>query len=91
MDSFPSTRLLLPKPVIAIAGATGDLATRLINTLLQTELRSKIGSLILLSRRHTPRTKHWESRGAKVCIVDESSDERELVGALAGVDVLVNT
>ena len=91
MESTSSTEASSSqKPVIAIAGATGDLATRLTETFLSEELSSRISSLVLLSRRHSPKTKQWESRGAKICIVDENSNPEELVHALEGVDVFVN-
>jgi uncharacterized protein YbjT (DUF2867 family) len=78
------------RPVIAIAGATGDLGSHLVKAFLEGDLFSQLSGLILLSRRHTPRTETWKSKGAQVRIVDETGDIGELVDALEGVDVLVN-
>ena len=78
------------KPVIAVAGATGDLGTRLTNTFLLPELRDRLSGLVSLARRHTPSTEKWSSLGAEIRIIEDESDEDDLVMALDGVDVLVN-
>ncbi len=78
------------KPVIAVAGATGDLGTRLTNTFLSPEVRDRLSGFVALARRHTPSTEKWKSLGAEVRIIENESDEDDLVMALDGVDVLVN-
>jgi len=77
-------------PVIAIAGATGHLGTWLVESFLSEEVFPQPPGLVLLSRRHTPRTKAWESAGAQVRILDDGEDIGELVDALEGADVLIN-
>ncbi len=78
------------KPVIAVAGSTGDLGTRLTNTFLSAELRGRLSGLVSLARRHTPTTEKWENLGADIRIIEDESDEHDLIMALDGVDVLVN-
>lgn len=78
------------RPVIAIAGATGDLGSHLVKMFLANDGFSQPAGLILLSRRHTPRTEEWKLSGAQIRIIDEAGDIGELVDALEGVDVLVN-
>jgi uncharacterized protein YbjT (DUF2867 family) len=78
------------KPVIAVAGATGDLGTRLTSTFLSPELQDRLSGVVSLARRHTPRTEKWKDLGAEIRIIDDQSDEDDLVMALDGVDVLVN-
>lgn len=78
------------QPIVAVAGATGDLGTRLTDTFLSAELRPGLSGVVSLARRRTPNTQRWESMGADIRIVDDSCDERDLVMALEGVDVLVN-
>ncbi|KEF52981.1 uncharacterized protein A1O9_10888 [Exophiala aquamarina CBS 119918] len=77
-------------PVIAIAGATGHLGTWLVESFLSKDLFPQPPGLVLLSRRHTPRTKAWETLGAQVRILDEGGDIGELTDALEGADVLIN-
>ncbi|KAK5059970.1 hypothetical protein LTR84_009853 [Exophiala bonariae] len=78
------------RPVIAIAGATGDLGSHLVKAFLAADVISQLSGLILLSRRHTPLTETWKAKGAQVRIVDEAGDIGELVDALEGVDILIN-
>jgi hypothetical protein len=78
------------KPVIAVAGATGDLGTRLTRTFLSPELRGRLSGFVSLARRHTPSTEMWEDMGAEIRIIENESTENDLVRALDGVDVLVN-
>lgn len=77
-------------PVIAIAGATGHLGTWLVESFLSEDVFPQPPGLLLLSRRHTPRTKAWESVGAQVRILDDAGDIGELADALEGADVLIN-
>ncbi|KAJ9609508.1 hypothetical protein H2200_005835 [Cladophialophora chaetospira] len=86
-NSFPPSA---QKPVIAVAGATGDLGTRLTNTFLSPELHDRLSGFVSLARRHTPSTEKWKGLGAEVRIIDNESDDNDLVMALDGVDVLVN-
>ncbi|OAP60122.1 hypothetical protein AYL99_05124 [Fonsecaea erecta] len=90
------------KPVVAVAGGTGDLGTRLTETFLSNELRHRLSGFVLLARRHTARTERWRHRlGAEVRVVGDEGDEgddndgdvcgeSDLVMALEGVDVLIN-
>ncbi|KIY00745.1 uncharacterized protein Z520_03410 [Fonsecaea multimorphosa CBS 102226] len=83
------------KPVVAVAGGTGDLDMRLTETFLSDELRPRLSGFVLLARRHTARTERWRDQlGAEVRIVEEDGgdecDENDLVMALDGVDVLIN-
>lgn len=78
------------KPVIAVAGSTGDLGTRLINTFLSQELRDRLSGVVALARQHTPTTNKWSTTGAQIRTIDDTSDEDALITALDGVDVLVN-
>ncbi|OQU95249.1 hypothetical protein CLAIMM_01483 isoform 1 [Cladophialophora immunda] len=82
------------KPVIAVAGGTGDLGTRLTETFLSDELRTRLSGFVLLARRQTARTERWRDRlGAEVRIIEEEGeecDENDLIMALDGVDVLIN-
>ncbi|ETI22626.1 hypothetical protein G647_06702 [Cladophialophora carrionii CBS 160.54] len=78
------------KPVIAVAGATGDLGTRLTNTFLSPELRDRLSGFVSLARRHTPSTERWTTLGAEIRIIENECDENDLIMALDGVDVLVN-
>ena len=78
------------KPVIAVAGATGHLGTRLTNTFLSPALRNRLSGFVSLALRHTPSTEEWTDLGAEVRPIENDSDENDLVMALDGVDVLVN-
>lgn len=79
------------KPVIAIAGATGTPGKWLAETFLSAEFRPKLSELVLLSQRHTAKTKSWQDVGASVRVVEQADDTDGLLGALDGVDVLINT
>lgn len=77
-------------PVIAIAGATGNVGSRLAESFLSEDVCTQLSGLVLLPRRHTPRTKDWESKGAQVRVLDDGEDIDQLANALEGVDVLIN-
>jgi thioester reductase-like protein len=78
------------KATIAVAGATGDLGTRLMDGFLADDLRDGPAGIIALVRKRSDKTHGWEKLGAEIRIIDGSSSEQELVMALEGVDVLVN-
>ena len=78
------------KPVLAVAGATGDLGTRLTNTFLLPELCGRLSGFVFLARRYSASTERWKVLGAEIRIIGEESDENDLIAALEGVDVLVN-
>jgi uncharacterized protein YbjT (DUF2867 family) len=78
------------KPAIAVAGATGDLGTRLIHGLLDDDLRGGSAGVIALVRKGSDKTQEWEKQGIEIRTIEESSSQQDLVGALNGVDVLVN-
>ena len=78
------------KPTIAVAGATGDLGTRLTTAFLSPELRGRLEGFVSLTRRQTPTTEQWKALGAEIRTIDEKSDENDLIMALDGVNVLVN-
>ncbi|KPI43229.1 uncharacterized protein AB675_7163 [Cyphellophora attinorum] len=78
------------KATIAVAGATGDLGTRLIHGFLDVDLRGGSAGLIALVRKESDKTQEWEKQGVEVRTIDGSSSQQDLVGALDGVDVLVN-
>jgi uncharacterized protein YbjT (DUF2867 family) len=78
------------KAIIAVAGATGDLGTRLINEFLGKDVRSAIAGVIALVRKRSVKTQVWEKQGVEVRTIDGSSSQQDLVKALDGVDVLVN-
>ncbi|EXJ58398.1 hypothetical protein A1O7_05823 [Cladophialophora yegresii CBS 114405] len=78
------------KPVIAVAGATGGLGTRLTDTFLSPGLRDRLSGVVALARGHTPSTERWTKLDAEIRIIDDECDENDLIMALDGVDVLVN-
>jgi uncharacterized protein YbjT (DUF2867 family) len=78
------------KPVIAVAGATGDLGKLLADTFLSSELRDRLSGFVSLARRETPKTEDWEKAGAEIRIIKDDCDENDLTMALDGVDVLIN-
>jgi uncharacterized protein YbjT (DUF2867 family) len=77
-------------PVVAISGVTGNVGSCLVESFLSEDVCTQLSGLVLLSRRHTPRTKDWESKGAQVRVLDDADDIDQLVAALEGVDVLIN-
>ncbi|PYH93653.1 isoflavone reductase family protein [Aspergillus ellipticus CBS 707.79] len=77
------------RPVVAIAGATGHLGKHVASAFLSSPLSSRFSEIILLSRQGSPP----ESAGpdTKVKLTVRKYDEENLIDALQGVQVLVNT
>jgi uncharacterized protein YbjT (DUF2867 family) len=86
----PESRTSVPQPVIAVAGATGDLGSRLTDAFLSPELLKSLSKFIAIVRRQTPATDRWKAMGAEIRIIQDGINQDDLVAALDGVDVLVN-
>ncbi|KAG8948711.1 hypothetical protein FRC03_000584 [Tulasnella sp. 419] len=75
---------------IAVAGATGNLGTYIINALLSPTFRPKFGEIIALSRSATSdAAKALIARGVKVVEIDIQNVD-SLAEALKGIDVFVD-
>ncbi|KAI9894015.1 MAG: hypothetical protein M1814_004785 [Vezdaea aestivalis] len=75
-----------PLSTVAVAGATGNLGKHVVEALL-TQFRPRFSAIILLTRKASPQTDEWKSRGATIVQYDEPN----LPKSLEGVDVLINT
>ncbi|KAM0274941.1 hypothetical protein ACHAQH_007709 [Verticillium albo-atrum] len=73
--------------VVAIAGGTGNLGSKVVRELLSEHLRPRFRELILLARSESEKTREFKSKGATVRVYSED----DLKPALEGVDVLINT
>ncbi|KAG8915349.1 hypothetical protein FRC02_004546 [Tulasnella sp. 418] len=79
-----------PLPNIAVAGATGNLGTHIINALLSPTFRPKFGEIIVLSRSATSdAAKALIERGVKVVEIDVQNVDN-VSDALKGTDVFVD-
>ncbi|KAG8939141.1 hypothetical protein FRC03_006521, partial [Tulasnella sp. 419] len=77
-------------PNIAVAGATGNIGTYIINALLSSTFRPKFGEITALSRSTTSdASKALAARGVKVVAIN-ANDVDNLAEALKGSDVLVD-
>lgn len=78
----------IPRPVVAIAGATGHLGRHVASAFLSPFFRSKFSDVILLSRQDASSIAEFESTSNYTV---RKYDEDNLSKALQGVQVLVNT
>ena len=74
------------KPVVAVAGASGNLGSHITEAFLSEPFRSKFKNVVLLTRKHSPQMGEWASQGGSVVVYDDAN----LPESLAGIDVLVN-
>lgn len=74
------------QPVVAIAGATGNLGYKIVNAFLLPEWRERFRKIIILVRKESQQTRDLHSAGVQVCIYDEEN----LAESLQAVDVLIN-
>lgn len=72
------------RPVVAITGATGHLGRHIASAFLSAPFREQFADIILLSRQES-------SQKADDKFISRKYDENNLVDALKGVQVLVNT
>lgn len=78
---------IISRPVVAIAGATGHLGRRVVSALLSPRFNEQFSDVILLSRNELS-PESFEA-GGKYTI--RKYDEDNLVDALRGVQILINT
>ncbi|OQE24511.1 hypothetical protein PENSTE_c007G00123 [Penicillium steckii] len=76
------------RPVVAIAGATGHLGRHVASAFLSPFFRSKFSDIIFLSRKEASNIAGFESTADYIV---RKYDEDNIVKALQGVQVLVNT
>lgn len=78
---------IISQPVVAIAGATGHLGRRVVSAFLSPRFNEQFSDVILLSRNE-PSPESFQGSG-KYTI--RKYDEDNLVDALRGVQILINT
>jgi uncharacterized protein YbjT (DUF2867 family) len=79
------------RPIVAIAGGTGQLGRLITNALLSEQFSSFFKEVRLLSSNTSSEAAHLlASRGAKIIEVNYS-DEQSILSAIYGADVLINS
>lgn len=73
-------------PVVAIAGATGNLGHEIAKAFLLPEWRERFQKIIILVRKESQQTRDLHAAGTEVRIYDEEN----LAKSLQRVDVLIN-
>ncbi|KAJ5905196.1 uncharacterized protein N7473_002112 [Penicillium subrubescens] len=79
---------IISRPVVAIAGATGHLGSRVASAFLSSPFNEQFSDVILLSR-NKPSPESTPKTGGRY--TTRKYDEDNLVDALRGVQILVNT
>ena len=79
------------RPVVAIAGGTGQLGSHITNALLSPEFNPSFKEIRLLtSNVSSEKAQSFASKGAKTIGVNYS-DEQGILSAIHGADVLINS
>ena len=79
------------KPVVAVAGGTGKLGSHITAALLSSQFRPSFKEVgLLTSNTSSEAAQKFASQGAKTVGVNYS-DEKSILSAIHGVDVLINS
>lgn len=79
------------RPIIAVAGGTGQLGSHIVTALLSSQFSSSFKEVRLLtSNTSSEKAQSLASKGAKTIAVNYS-DEKSILSAIHGADVVINS